>query len=170
MDTNVSAERLPSEDKRTLFRDLSNAWARGVAVVTTVDPSGRPYGLTMRAVSPVSADPLRFMICVGEASRSLKAILAAQSFCINYLGAAQSEIAEHFASRKDDKFATVKHTVLESGAIAIDGATTTIECRVSHAISSGDHRLLVGDVLRATVRGGDPLLIFGGAYGRIAAN
>ncbi len=157
-----------TEADAALFRQLSNAWARGVAVVTTVDASGRPAGLTMRAVSPLSSSPLRFMICVGEHSRSLKAMLTSQIFCINYLGAGQQALADHFASRIDDKFADISYRRLDSGCIALDEANAIIECRIAHAISSGDHRLLVGDVTYSELRGGEPLVIFGEGYRQLA--
>ncbi|MDH6147552.1 MULTISPECIES: flavin reductase family protein [Paraburkholderia] len=160
---------LQGQSNMDLFRQLSNAWPRGVAVVTTIDVSGSPAGLTMRAVSPVSSDPLRFMICAGEQSRSLKAILASQVFCINYLTADQQTLSDQFASRIDDKFANVKTRRLNSGCLAIEGAAAVIECRVAHAISSGDHRLLIGDVTAAEVHDGDPLVIFGAGYRRLAA-
>jgi len=167
--TSQTDMHVDAEANAALFRKLSNAWARGVAIVTTVDASGRPAGLTMRAVSPVSSNPLRFMICVGEHSRSLKAMLASQTFCINYLGAGQQALADHFASRIDDKFADVPHRRLYSGCIALDEANAVIECRIVHVISSGDHRLIVGDVTAAEVPGGEPLVIFGDGYRQLAA-
>jgi flavin reductase (DIM6/NTAB) family NADH-FMN oxidoreductase RutF len=164
MNVHDGVQNASADACKALFRDLSNGWARGVAVVTTVDPGGLPYGLTMRAVSPVSATPLRFMICVGETSRSLKAILSAQAFCINYLSSSQQAVAEHFASRLDDKFADAKCSRLPSGSMMVDGATGVIECSLAHMISSGDHRLLIGDVTSARVFGGDPLMFFDGRY------
>ncbi|MDQ0137782.1 flavin reductase (DIM6/NTAB) family NADH-FMN oxidoreductase RutF [Neorhizobium galegae] len=159
---NATEEAVP--DNKLLFRDLSNAWARGVAVVTALDSAGRPQGLTMRAVTPVSTDPLRFAICVGEASRSLKAILYSQAFCINYLGKEQVRLADQFASPTEDKFAGVEHEIFETGAVGIVGALATVQCRIAHALSSGDHRLLVGDVVGSRIHPGEPLVIFGGRY------
>jgi flavin reductase (DIM6/NTAB) family NADH-FMN oxidoreductase RutF len=152
-----------TEDRVSLFQALSNAWPRGVAIVTSADASGRLQGLTMRAVSPLSTDPLTFLICVGERTRTLKAILSSQAFCINYLGVGQSHLADRFAQSTDDKFAGVDHIRNESGA-QIVGARVSIQCGVTHVISSGDHRLVQADV-----KGGEPMIVFEGAYHTLMA-
>jgi flavin reductase (DIM6/NTAB) family NADH-FMN oxidoreductase RutF len=169
MSTHLMSDPATSaEDRVSLFQALSNAWPRGVAVVTSADASGRLYGLTMRAVSPLSISPLTFLICVGERARSLKAILSSQAFCINYLGAGQSHLAGHFAKPIDDKFAGIDHFRNETGA-QIAGATAVIQCGVTHVISSGDHRLVIGNVVQAEVHGGEPLVGFEGAYHALTA-
>ena len=53
------------------FRRASGLWATGVSIVTTVDSAGKPYGLTMNAVTSLSLNPPMFIVCVDNNSDTL---------------------------------------------------------------------------------------------------
>lgn len=143
------------------FRSLAGHWATGVAVVTTIDAAGRPFGLTMSAVTSLSLDPLQLIICIDARSTSLEPLMESRRFCINILGQDQRDIALRFAGRGPDKFVGVEHRMLESGLPLIAGAIGFAECLVSAVHPGGDHRIVVGDVIGVEVPSGKPLVHFG---------
>ncbi|HTZ81298.1 MAG TPA: flavin reductase family protein [Stellaceae bacterium] len=147
-----------------LFRKVAGHWATGVAVVTTVDAAGRPFGLTMSAVTSLSLSPMQFLICVDERSDSLAPMLASGFFCINLLAAGQEEISRRFASKLMDKFTGVPHRRHGSAVPVLDGTVAHVVCRITAALPGGDHRIIVGEVLDADAPGGEPLLHFRGGY------
>ena len=146
------------------FRHVASHWATGVAVVTTVDGEGRPFGLTMSAVTSLSLSPMQFLICVDERSDSLAPMLASGFFCINLLASGQEEISRRFAGKSLDKFAGVAHRVHASSVPVLEGTVAFVVCRIATALPGGDHRIIVGEVLHADAPGGDPLLHFRGGY------
>ena len=58
-------------DKRTFFDIMGTAPAT-VTVVTTIGPDGQPRGLTVGAVTSVSAEPPSLLISLDQRSRSLR--------------------------------------------------------------------------------------------------
>ena len=147
-----------------LFRRVAGHWATGVAVVTTVDAAGRPFGLTMSAVTSLSLSPMQFLICVDERAESLAPLLASGFFCINLLAAGQEEVSRRFASKIADKFAGVPHRIHDSAVPVLEGTVAHVVCRIASALPGGDHRIIVGEVLDADAPGGEPLLHFRGGY------
>ncbi len=151
------------------FRAMSGCWARGIAVVSSIDSAGALHGLTLRAMTPVSFSPLRLLICIGEKSRTYAALQQSGVFCVNILSADQQPLADHFGSSKSDKFAGQAYDLLPSGLPALHGTLGSIECRVSEIIGNSYHHVVFGDVINQDVRLGDPLLSYGPAYTRITA-
>lgn len=149
------------------FRFLASHWATGVSVVTTCDDHGRVFGLTMSAVTTLSLQPMQYLICIDERSTALAALLQSGQFGINYLAADQAELSQRFASKAADKFAAVPYRRLNSGVPMLDGVIGFVECKVNTALSGGDHKIVIGDVQRLIVPGGDPLVHFRGEYRRL---
>jgi len=113
-----------------IFRKLAGHWLTGVSVVTTLDQNGVPVGMTMNAVTSLSLDPPRFLICVDNRAKTLAAIVARGHFCINYLRQDQENLASAFARRGEDRFAALAHRVENTGSPVLEGAIAFIECTV----------------------------------------
>jgi hypothetical protein len=94
---------------RDRFLDAMSRVAATVNVVTTDGPGGRA-GVTVSAMTPVSADGAAptLLICLHEDSRTTPAIAANRCFCINVLREDQASLSDRFAGRApvpgDDKF------------------------------------------------------------------
>ena len=162
----------PAESERPApdddaFRHVAGSWATGVAVITTIDSEGRPFGLTMSAVSSLSLRPQQFLICIDRMADSLPALEQSRLFCINLLQLGQEDVSRRFASKRHDKFDGLSYEVLASGLPVIDGVIGFVACRVSSLLPGGDHVIVVGDVEQAEVFGGDPLIHFRGRYRRL---
>lgn len=154
------------------FRKASGLWATGVSIVTTIDEAGKPFGLTMNAVTSLSLEPPQYVVNVDNKSDTLNAMLASRVFCINVLSSDQQELSNRFAKKGDDKFAAVAFTTGTTGAPQLDGCLMCIDCRVEAVHPGGDHQIVVGLVDSIVTKGAEkdqkPLLFFGGRYAGLA--
>ena len=85
-------------DARTL-RDAMGCFVTGITVVTTLDDTKKPIGLTVNSFSSVSLDPPLVSICLGNHVGSLDAFRAEKSFGINVLHTGQQSTSNVFASK-----------------------------------------------------------------------
>ncbi|MGE5540264.1 MAG: flavin reductase family protein [Gemmatimonas sp.] len=150
------------------LRQFASCFATGVAVITTRDPSGKPFGLTMNAISSVSLDPPLFLICVDKRSNTLQPILDSKAFAINILAKGQEAISNVFAGKSEDKFAGIAHHAGSHGMPIIDGAHGAAEFSVFADYPGGDHVIIVGEVRSIETAAVDPLLYFRSKYGAFA--
>jgi len=148
------------------FKAAMASFAVGVTVVTTVDAEGVPHALTATAFSSLSKTPPLCLVCVDRQARAHAPMLASRRFAINILAADQSALSEHFANKKnDDKFAEVAWSPgSATGCPIIGGALGSLECELEDVHAGGDHDIFVGQIVGVTVREGEPLVYFRGAY------
>jgi len=150
------------------LRQFASCFATGVAVITTCDKAGKPYGLTMNAISSVSLDPPLFLICVDKKSNTLAPILESKAFAINILAKGQEVISNTFAGKGEDKFAKVPYHLGSHGMPLIDGAHGAAEFSLFAEYPGGDHVIVVGEVRSVATDAVDPLLYSRGKYGAFA--
>jgi len=156
----MSDPGLPSVDLETL-RAATGAWATGVVVVTATH-EGRDAGLVMTSLAPVSQEPPLVLWSVDRRSGSLDTWLRAPGFALHLLAADQEPLAWQFARKGEEKFDRLTVTRGLVGAPLLDGAAARLEC-VAHAQhDGGDHVILVGRVVAATVTDSPPLVLHGG--------
>jgi flavin reductase len=152
---------------RDRFLDAMSQAAASVSVVTTDGPAGRA-GVTVSAMCSVSADPPTLLVCVHHLSRSCVAIRDNGRFCVNLLGAGQSEISDTFAGRVPapggDKFACARWRKLATGAPAMDQALVALDCRLIECVRQGSHTIFIGKVADVALGRGAPLLYAKRAY------
>jgi flavin reductase (DIM6/NTAB) family NADH-FMN oxidoreductase RutF len=130
-------------DQRTFFDIMGTAPAT-VTVVTTIGPGGEPRGLTVGAVTSVSAEPPSLLISLDQRSRSLPDLLAAGRFAVNYLRGDRAEVSRRFAAAIDDRFAGIEWRVGSTGVpILYEDSLSWLECRIEQVIESGDHVVII---------------------------
>ena len=78
------------------FIAAMGAAATGVSVVTTEGLAGR-FGLTVSAISSVSAEPPMLLACVNRKSPAVAAMDRNGRFAVNVLGFNNKDVAEVFA-------------------------------------------------------------------------
>lgn len=141
----------------------------GVTVVTTRGLDGGPLGLTVNSFTSVSLDPALVLVCIGRASASRDALLAAGAFVVNVLSASQSGLAVRFAADPSaGRFDGVAWRPGPGGAPVLSGVAAWLACSLEIAYEAGDHSVLVGRV-DAAEAGTEPSLVFyRGAYGGVA--
>jgi 3-hydroxy-9,10-secoandrosta-1,3,5(10)-triene-9,17-dione monooxygenase reductase component len=154
------------------FRDVLGRFASGVTVVTAVS-GGEPVGLTCQSFSSVSLDPPLVLFIPAKTSRAWPLIQRSGKFCVNLLGAEQSDLSNTMASRGTDKFAEVKWTPsAETGSPMLDGAIAHIDCTIHQVHEAGDHYVVIGRVVDLVTDDGvegaeddvEPLLFYRGTY------
>jgi flavin reductase (DIM6/NTAB) family NADH-FMN oxidoreductase RutF len=132
---------------RQAFFEVMASFPSGVAVVTTVDADGTPFGLTTTAVASVSADPPTLLVCVDLGSRTLPVLRSARRFVVNFMRAGRSELCLLFASKADDKFSRVAWRRTESGLPLLEhDALAWAEAATQQELVIGDHVVLIASV------------------------
>lgn len=152
-----------------LFKMVSSHWPSGVAIITTVAEDGSLHGLTMSAVIALSLDPMQYLISVDSNSNTLPVLKATRRFCINFLSQDQRDICMLFAGKAANKFASVDYRLSKTGLPMLAGSVSCISCDAAKIIPSGDHEIIIGDVLDIEHFGGDPLIHFKRAFHTTAA-
>ena len=149
------------------FRAALGRFASGVTVVTSRDKEGRVFGMTVSAFSSVSLNPPLVLICIDKNTGTHHALAETESFVVNILREDQQYISDRFASFLPDKFeiANFRHGI--DDLPVLEDALANLECRLVHSYAGGDHTVYVGEIQRATVNDGKPLLYWHGNYRKI---
>jgi len=152
------------------FRAAMGSFATGITVVTTDDGKGQRVGVTVSAFASVSLDPPLCLVCIGKASPLVRAVRDAGVFAVNMLAAEQDEVSQRFAFGPGDRFAETDWTPgTVTGCPVFAGTAASVECELKEALPGGDHDVLLGTVVWATVSSErHPLLYWRGRYGDIA--
>ena len=160
------------EDPETLDpRELRNAFsmfATGVTVVTTVNGEGRPIGLTCNSFSSVSLKPALVLWSLSLYSPNLQTFLQAPFFAVNILAAEQVDLSKRFSTQMKDRFGDLEWTAGEGGIPLIKGSAAQPQCRNETRHYSGDHIILIGQVLQFAYRDAEPLVFVRGRYRELA--
>jgi flavin reductase (DIM6/NTAB) family NADH-FMN oxidoreductase RutF len=145
----------------------------GVSVVTTDGPHGR-FGLTVSAVSSVSADPPLILGCITRKSPSVAAVDGNGLFAVNLLGAGHRAYAETFSGRPREgrpfDFTNHDWRTGETGLPLVRDATAVFECEIHESLDAGTHRIFIGRVVAAHRGASDPLVYCNRAFGRIVTH
>lgn len=161
-----------ADSTRDRFLDAMRRAASVVSVVTTDGPGGR-WGITVSSMCSVSADPPTVLACIHAQSATARAIEANGAFCVNMLAAEHHRVAEVFAGRvptlREDRFSCAEWHTIETGTPVLRNALAALDCRLTHAILIGSHRVMVGAVVGITTREGAPLVYSNRAYRALAA-
>jgi flavin reductase (DIM6/NTAB) family NADH-FMN oxidoreductase RutF len=163
------------------FRAAMSRLAAGVVLVTAREPgldpddpsapAGEDVGMTATSFLSVSLDPPLVLVSLREGSRMDDLLAEQPIWAVSVLAESQRHIAGRFAmkGRISDRllFEDIPCVRGErSGAPLVGGALATLECRTEQTVRAGDHTLVIGRVLTASVPSGDgaPLAYFRGRY------
>ncbi len=133
------------------FRDAMRHVAATVYAVTTKH-EGRRYGILATAVNSLSFDPPSLLVCINRNASLHDPLVAEQIFCVNVLGLANRDVAEHFM----DPGATDR---FEQGAWEdyldvpiLTSAQSSFVCRTAHCHEFGTHTVFIGELIAAKHR------------------
>ena len=152
---------------RTELRRVMSHFATGVAIITTRDVDGKPFGLTANALCSVSLDPPLLLVCVDKKAESHSAFARSGVFAVNILGHGHEDLSRRFAVSGGDKFVDVAHRAGTTGVPVLEGVLGAVECRVIAEHDAGDHTIYIGEVEQLDAFEGEPLLFFRGKYRRL---
>lgn len=154
-------------DPRTL-RDALGCFATGVTIVTCLDDTGSPVGLTANSFTSVSLDPPLLLVCVSKRTASAPALVRASHFAVNVLQTHQQPASIRFSTKDQDRFGATPWSPGEYGPPVLRDSLGVFECAAHAVHEGGDHHIVVGEVLRASFDSTlDPLLYFRGRYRRL---
>jgi flavin reductase (DIM6/NTAB) family NADH-FMN oxidoreductase RutF len=169
----VTAAHEPAAIDPADYRRVLGHFPTGVTIITAID-GGEAVGLAVGSFFSVSLDPPTVGFCAGKGSSTWPRIARGGSFCVNVLGEAQEDVCRRFATKGADRFAAVGWSASATGSPKLDGVLAWIDCRIVDVVDSGDHHIVVGDVVALDVdhdveREGGPLVFYRGGYGRFEA-
>lgn len=143
-----------------VHREVMSVFPTGVAVVTSVDSVGRPWGLTCSSLVSVTLRPPTLLVCVRAGSPTLRAIRERGAYGVNILHSRARRTARLFSSPVADRFDRVPWRIPVDAATPwlYDDALAFAECVVAQDILIGDHAMLLGTVQTASRGAGAPLL------------
>jgi flavin reductase (DIM6/NTAB) family NADH-FMN oxidoreductase RutF len=140
-----------------LFHEAMSHLASGVAVITTRRTDGEPCGLAATAVASYSAHPPSLLVSIDHASRCHSHLEVCERFGVHLLRADEEPVARVFASKGDDKFASLDWR-WDEGVPELGGTLAYLRCRRAENFVRYDHTVLIGDLERGRVSAGEPLL------------
>ncbi|MGR6429714.1 flavin reductase family protein [Rhizobium sp. PAMB 3174] len=143
-----SSDAFPSlETLKAAFGQLPS----GVVIVTSVGPAGEPTGATVSSFSSLSFSPPLVALGLADSSKTLAAILNHRHFAVHFVSEPNRDVALRFASSAGNKFDGVAWTLSEKGVPLLADFHTSIECVLDSTHAAGDHQLLTGRVISASV-------------------
>jgi flavin reductase (DIM6/NTAB) family NADH-FMN oxidoreductase RutF len=148
------------------FRSALGTYATGVAIITTVDGAGRPYGLTCNSFTSVSLNPPLVLWSLVIYSQSMSIFQNASHFAVNVLGASQKALATRFAKSSENKFESVEWTSGLGGTPLLPGSVANFQCRTVDRYYGGDHVIFLGAVESYRYNRDEALLFSHGGFGR----
>jgi flavin reductase (DIM6/NTAB) family NADH-FMN oxidoreductase RutF len=149
------------------FRAALGRFATGVTILTARDAKGGDHGMTVSSFSSVSLSPPLVLSCIARDADMYAVLKGATSFALSVLASDQEALSRRFAEEPTNRFDGVQVTRSSAGVILLGGAHAYLECRRVAWHEAGDHGICIGEVERATVGAGEPLLYYRGAYARL---
>jgi flavin reductase (DIM6/NTAB) family NADH-FMN oxidoreductase RutF len=159
---------VPDPENLRTFRNALGAFTTGVTVVSVMTSEG-PVGITVNSFASVSLDPPLVLWSAAKSSARHDLFTRADHYAIHVLGADQHQLSARF-TRGGKGFEGLDWDENEDGAPIISGTLTRFECRRYTLHEAGDHTIVIGRVLRAAQREGEPLCFSRGSFGRFATD
>lgn len=131
----------------------------------TVKHGGDEHGMTANWVSQTSFEPPMVVVAVENTSKTIGMIREAHHFAINMFQQSQRELAGKLgraSTNAPQKLKGIKTKPAPlSGVPVLADALGWVECRVVATLPSGDHTLVLGEVVEAGVEheGAQPLTL-----------
>lgn len=132
--------------------------------VVTVSSDGEDHGMTANWLSQAAFEPPMLVVAVENGSKTIGLIRDSHHFAINLLLSGQRELAGKLgrsAEQAPQKFKGIKtKPAPASGAPILVDCLGWVECRVVATLPSGDHTLVLGEIINAGVEhDGEPLTL-----------
>jgi flavin reductase (DIM6/NTAB) family NADH-FMN oxidoreductase RutF len=153
----------PALDAREFWRVCSR-FASGVTILSVIDSAGVPHGMTASSFTAVSFSPPLILVCVRSGAKFLGACESSNHFGVNILDESQRPLSERFAKAGNDRFEGVPWNPGNTGVPIFPGVLVSLECARFKTFTAGDHEILIGEVVHAQWRDGEPLIHFASQY------
>lgn len=141
---------MDAEAKKTALRMIPY----GIYVLTAETPDGELGAATVNWVTQTSFNPPLVVVGVKADSGTYEALGKAGKFALNMLGKDQQGVAFAFFKPAERDGNTVSGEPFHkgsTGAPLLDNAVASVECEVVEIIERGDHHIVIGEVVDASV-------------------
>jgi flavin reductase (DIM6/NTAB) family NADH-FMN oxidoreductase RutF len=149
------------------FRAVMGRFASGVTVVTATNSQGDDRGMTVSAFASVSLQPPLVVMCIDQAASMYDTLASAQYFAVNILASTQEPIARRFANTGTQQFEGIGYRTGENGVPVINDVLAFVECKRVSSTVAGDHIIIVGETVAASLRDARPLLYYRGGFAQL---
>jgi flavin reductase (DIM6/NTAB) family NADH-FMN oxidoreductase RutF len=153
-----------SKIEKQQFRRICGKFASGITIATVLDTEGACHGMTANSFTSVSLTPPLVLICVDHRARIREHFRIGAHFGINILSAGQKDLSDRFAGSGYNRFEGVAWHPGQTGVPLLPDVLATIECARGNVVTAGDHDIVIGEVIHADCRDGEPLVFYGGQY------
>jgi flavin reductase (DIM6/NTAB) family NADH-FMN oxidoreductase RutF len=153
----------------TVFRDAAARFASGVTVAAAAH-EGLHHAITATAFASLSLEPPLVLLALDRAGQLIGLVRASGHVGLSVLAVEQEEIGRRASARGRRLQALVDEaptTTAVTGAPLLTGALAWFDCEVESIAEHGDHAIIVGRVVAAGSREGEPLLYFERRYHRL---
>lgn len=145
------------------YRKALRRFASGITVVTVANGE-ELHGMTASSFAAVSLVPPLILVSLEKGSRTRELVLNARHFGVNILADYQEDLARSFSQPGHKPFENTKHRIGKNKFPLLEGAIAWLECRVYDTVDSGDHDVVIGEVVQCDAREGSPLVYFNRDY------
>ncbi|MCT6778263.1 flavin reductase family protein [Streptomyces rubiginosohelvolus] len=149
----VSATSRPVITIQDELRSVMRNFATGVCVVSTFTdaPSGRIHNaLTVNSLTSLSLSPPLISISIRLESTFLDELMESGVWAVSVLDDGGEDLARIFARPEEERRRSLRSLPTEpgaaTGAVVLDGAAW-LECRYHQHVVTGDHVLVIGEVV-----------------------
>jgi len=147
------------------FRDTVGLFATGVSVIVALAEQ-EILAMTANAVSSISLDPMLVMFCPSKRSNLARHLSNLSAFTINILRHDQQALSTFFAGGWKEPQPPPFRLIPATYAPRLEGSLASIECAPWKIIETGDHWMVLGQVLQlhTGIQPHQPLLFHSGRY------
>jgi flavin reductase (DIM6/NTAB) family NADH-FMN oxidoreductase RutF len=147
---------MDEQAKRTLLRQFTY----GLFALAAGTPD-QPSAMTVNWITQASFEPPMVAVAMEADSRTLRVTRERGLFTVSVFGEEQRELAGQLGRRSakaPDKLQGIRFVATPSSSVALADGLGYLECRVAAELPSGDHVLVLAEVVEAVVlREGQPL-------------
>jgi flavin reductase (DIM6/NTAB) family NADH-FMN oxidoreductase RutF len=157
-----------STDQRAL-RDAFSRFPTGVTVVTALESTLKPIGITISSFNSVSLHPPLVLWSLAQKSSSLSAFYLGSSHVIHVLAENQMEMAKQFSGRMENRFQGLNVSYDEHAIPVLPGCAAQFHCVTEACYPAGDHVIIVSRIKHFEDHQRRPLLFVGGQFLKLEA-
>lgn len=139
------------QDKDSILQAFREGMRHVAATVYAVTTSheGENFGILATAVSSLSFDPPSLLVCINRGASLHDPLFANEQFCVNILGLANRDVADHFMDPATTDRFTVGDWDQAHGVPVLATAQSSFICRIAHCHEYGTHSIFIGEILAA---------------------
>lgn len=147
------------------FKRCLGSFVSGVTIVTIIDASNDPQGVTISSFSSLSLEPPMVAFNLGKISYLHSKMLNSDSFVVNVLAEGQAGLSRKFAESSGNRWNDVVHKPGAHGCPIIEGVISYMECLTDNIYDGGDHSIITGRVVNLKIfEELRPLVYYKGGY------